>query len=119
MVSRDVRDHFASQQADALKVKQHFADQARQFEAQTQPPTAFEDLMSRIQHCTDRVIGVSARLEEIGNRIYGPNEEEGALGVPACNVNPDGMLDHTLLALNWLDGALSRLERAEMRLKGV
>jgi hypothetical protein len=81
-------------------------------------PTAFEEIMNRIQHCTDRVIGTSQRLERISERVFGPLPET-MTGCDAAKVNPDGTLDHTLLALNWLDGAIARLEMAEARLSGI
>lgn len=82
-------------------------------------PTAFEEVINRIQNCTDRVCRTAGKLEDIGNRIMGQLPEEAMRGATACDVNPDGTLDHTFLALNWLDSSLARLEGAALRLERV
>lgn len=81
-------------------------------------PTSFEEIVNRIQTGTDRICMIANKLEEIGNRVYGTVPEEAA-GLGGAERKPDGMLDHTFIALNWLDQALCRLHAAAARLERV
>lgn len=93
----------------------------RHMERATKSPeqTAFEEIINRIQNGTDRVCMIASKLEEIGNRVLGPIPEnaEGAGGV--AKISPDGTLDHTFIALNWLDQTLCRLHAAAARLERI
>jgi hypothetical protein len=93
----------------------------RHIERATKSPeqTAFEEIINRIQSGTDRVCMIASKLEEIGNRVLGPIPEnaEGAGGV--AKISPDGTLDHTFIALNWLDQTLCRLHAAAARLERI
>jgi hypothetical protein len=81
--------------------------------------TAFEEIINRIQGGTDRVCMIADRLEKIGNRVFGPLNEIAGDGSDGAEKIADGTLDHTFLALNWLDQALSRLQSAATRLERV
>jgi hypothetical protein len=80
-------------------------------------PTSFEEIVNRIQTSTDRICMIASKLEEIGNRVFGPVPEEAA-GLGAER-KPDGMLDHTFISLNYLDMALCRLHTAAARLERI
>jgi hypothetical protein len=86
--------------------------------SRTPPPSAFEEIINRIQGCTDRVCLTANRLEIIGTRIMGELPQSDDLGKSSGRAI-DGALDHTFMALDWLDGALSRLEFATNRIEHV
>lgn len=87
-------------------------------QAQTAPPslTAFEDITDRIRGAAERIHAQAHKLEEIGARILGPLPCDD-LGKAGVDANPECTLDHTYLALNWLDSALGRLHTAAVRLE--
>lgn len=99
--------------------RRYYEGNARTNTTATVPtPTAFEGIADRIQTGTDRICMIAGKLEQIAIRILGPlpenpGEEAGA----GVNMNPEGTLDTTHLALNWLDQGLCRLHNAAVRLE--
>ena len=85
---------------------------------ETLPTTGLEEIFGRIQGCTDRVFRTAGKLEQIGCRVMGPVPERDDR-TDTLRVDPDGTLDHALLALNWLDGSLARLDAAALRLERI
>ena len=85
---------------------------------QSPSPTAFEEIINRIQASTDRVFRQAGKIEEIGARIMGPLPEAANGKGDAC-CKPDGTLDQTFMVLDYLDTGLQRLEAAVTRLERV
>jgi hypothetical protein len=120
-------DRNSAAQAQDAEFKRHFFKHEieRHFEqAQPSPKqadqTAFEEIIARISSCNDRVCLTADKLQKIGDRIMGelPNTCSGSDMCGAEKI-PDGTLDHTFMALNWLDASLSRLEQVALRMERV
>jgi hypothetical protein len=106
--------------------KRHFAEHEveRHFEqAQPSPKqadqTAFEEIIQRISSCNDRVCLTADKLQKIGDRIMGALPEHTDEMAAGAQRSPDGTLEHTFMALNWLDASLSRLEQVALRMERV
>lgn len=84
-------------------------------EDKTTRVTAFEEIIHKIQSSTEKVSASAGRLEDIGTRIMGALPQEGSGA--GHEQKPDGTLDHALLALDWLDGSIARLQAAVLRLE--
>lgn len=80
--------------------------------------TALEEVISRIQSSTNRILERACVLEAIGNRIMGSFPEEKTETADGSR-GSEGTLDHTHLALDGLDYACSRLDAAALRLGRV
>lgn len=81
------------------------------------PAYAFDEIIVRIKTSTERVFHSASKLETIGTRIMGQLFECEDEAKDAVRTEPDGTLDHALLALNRLDGSLARLETAALRME--
>lgn len=79
-------------------------------------PSAFDEIISRIQGSSERVCQSASAIETISARIMGTLPEK-ACGADEKRIEPDGTLDKALTALNRLDASLARLETATLRME--
>lgn len=113
--------HFVGRQFNAEEELREAVDRQRIIEGEGcgkfEPASSFEEIMNRVQGCTDRVCATASKLETIGDRIFGirPESNEGTQKA----ASPEGMFEHTLLALDWLDESIMRLQRAAGRIERV
>lgn len=117
---------YAKQQADPYiadfdaKIGRNFRDTPGKAAAASGcEQTALEAIINRIQGSTDYVRMIAGKIEEIGERVMGQLPSEPVQSMDAVNVNPDGTLDHTHIALSGLDQALARLHVAALRLECI